>query len=406
MFCPQFALSLHKNNESKMKKNFSRLFTLFAVVLAAGVVVSCKNNKTFTVNGTVTQAEDSLLYIEAFQTDGMQQLDSVKLSKDGDFSFSVDAPVGAPELYRLRVSGQFLTFSVDSTETITIKADYPTMSTNYTVEGSENCAKIKELAVKQMNLQSQIDKILKSSLNEMMASDSVMHVVEAYKQDILRNYIYKEPMKTYAYYALFQNISVGNSLLRVFDPSNVDDVKAFGAVATSWQQNYPGSDKGKALQDMALRGIVNKKQAEAAEQGLVVDADKVTETEILDLNLLDNKGVRRSLTSLKGKVVLLDFHMFGADGSQERILHLRELYNKYHDRGLEIYQVSLDENEHFWKTQTDALPWISVMGDGSVNVYLYGVETLPVDYIINRSNQLVMGPREIKDLEADITRYL
>ncbi len=230
-----------------MKKIFSRLFVLCAVVLASGVIVSCKNNKTFTVKGNITQAEDSLLYIEAFQADGMLQLDSVKLSKDGDFSFSMDAPVDAPELYRLRVSGQFLTFSVDSTEVITIKADYPTMATNYIVEGSENCAKIKELAVKQMDLQSRIDQILKSSLSNTEINDSVENVLKAYKQDILRSYIYKEPMKTYAYYALFQNISIGNSQLRVFDPNNVDDVKAFGAVATSWQQNYPESDKGLSL---------------------------------------------------------------------------------------------------------------------------------------------------------------
>ena len=389
-----------------MKKTFSRLLALCVVILAMGVVISCKNNKAFTVKGNITQAEDSVLYIEAFQAEGMQKLDSITLGKDGDFSFSVDAPVNEPELYRLRVSNQFLTFSVDSTETITIKADYPTMATNYSVEGSENCAKIKELAVKQINLQSTIDKILKSSLPDTDANDSVKHILENYKEDILKNYIYKEPMKTYAYYALFQNINIGNSVLRVFDPRNVDDVKAFGAVATSWEQNYPESNKGKVLHEMALQGIVNKKQAETAEQGLVVDADKVTQTEIIDLNLLDNKGVRRSLTSLKGKVVLLDFHLFAADGSQERILELRELYNKYHDRGLEIYQVSLDDNEHFWKMQTDALPWISVKGDGSANVYLYDIDSLPVDYIINRSNQLVMGPREIKNLEADIARLL
>ena len=389
-----------------MKKTFSRLLALCVVILAMGVVISCKNNKAFTVKGNITQAEDSVLYIEAFQAEGMQKLDSITLGKDGDFSFSVDAPVNEPELYRLRVSNQFLTFSVDSTETITIKADYPTMATNYSVEGSENCAKIKELAVKQINLQSTIDKILKSSLPDTDANDSVKHILENYKEDILKNYIYKEPMKTYAYYALFQNINIGNSVLRVFDPRNVDDVKAFGAVATSWEQNYPESNKGKALHEMALQGIVNKKQAETAEQGLVVDADKVTQTEIINLNLLDNKGVRRSLTSLKGKVVLLDFHLFAADGSQERILELRELYNKYHDRGLEIYQVSLDDNEHFWKMQTDALPWISVKGDGSANVYLYDIDSLPVDYIINRSNQLVMGPREIKNLEADIARLL
>ena len=389
-----------------MNKIFSRLFTLCTVAIVVGGVISCKNDKTFTVKGNVTQAEDSVLYIEAFYADGMQKLDSVKLGKDGEFSFSVDAPVESPEIYRLRIADQFLTFSVDSTETITIKASYPTFVTGYQVDGSDNSAKIKELAIKQMNLQTTIDKILRSQLPSQVASDSVEHVLAAYKEDICKNYIYKEPMKTYAYYALFQQINIGNSILNVFDPNDRVDVKAFGAVATSWIQNYPKSNKGKALKEMTIKGQVLKKQAEEAEKGLVVDADKVTEAGIIDLKLVDNKGVRQSLASLKGKVVLLDFHVFASDGSQERIFQLRELYNKYHDRGLEIYQVSLDKDEHFWKTQTNALPWISVIGDASANVYLYEVTSLPVDYIINRNSQLVRGPREIKDLDAEIARQL
>ena len=86
---------------------------------------------------------------------------------------------------------------------------------------------------------------------------------------------------------------------------------------------------------------------------------------------------------------------------------MRELYNKYHDRGLEIYQVSLDEDDHFWKTRTAALPWISVRDDrGASNVYLYQKQTLPINYIISRDNQVVMGPQQIKDLDADIAKYL
>ena len=46
---------------------------------------------------------------------------------------------------------------------------------------------------------------------------------------------------------------------------------------------------------------------------------------------------------------------------------LRDIYGKYHDRGLEIYQVSVDPDEHFWKTQTAALPWISVHDEDALN---------------------------------------
>ena len=84
----------------------------------------------------------------------------------------------------------------------------------------------------------------------------------------------------------------------------------------------------------------------------------MTAAGVIDIKLPDNKGHERSLTELKGKVVLLDFHVFAMDESPKRILMLRELYNKYHAQGLEIYQISLDPNEHFWKQQTaSAVPY-------------------------------------------------
>lgn len=86
---------------------------------------------------------------------------------------------------------------------------------------------------------------------------------------------------------------------------------------------------------------------------------------------------------------------------------LRELYNKYHDRGLEIYQVSLDNDEHFWKTQTEALPWICVRDDGTrTQAYLSAAPGVPCSFIIDRNNEVVMGPRQITNLDADIARYL
>ena len=104
----------------------------------------------------------------------------------------------------------------------------------------------------------------------------------------------------------------------------------------------------------------NQRIIAAKNSDFEVDASKVTESGVVDIRLLDNNGHERSLTSLKGQVVLLDFHIFAMDESPARILALRELYNKYHSQGLEIYQVSLDPDEHFWKQQTAALPWINV----------------------------------------------
>lgn len=377
-------------------------------LLVALCLCSCGKER-FQINGTIANAADSVLYLENMALDGAQKVDSVTLDDKGEFSFSVNAPADAPEFYRLRIAQQVISLSVDSTETITVKATYPQMASNYEVEGSENCKKIKELSLMQMQLQTQAQRVADApDLNASAVEDSVMRLISKYKERVLTDYIYKEPMKASSYFALFQGIVVGNAYLMVFNPrANADDLKPFSAVATSWDQLYPQSLRGENLHNITIEGMKTQRIVKANEEGIVVDADKVSEADIIDIVLADNKGVTRRLTELKGKVVLLDFHIFATDDSSERILAMRELYNKYHDRGLEIFQVSLDEDAHFWKTQTAALPWVSVRDDrGASRPYLYQIQAVPVSYIINRDNQVVMGPREITNLESDIAKYL
>ncbi len=391
-----------------MKKTSIGLFAPAATLAVALCFCSC-GKEQFHLNGTIANATDSVLYLENMALDGAKVVDSVKLDDKGDFAFSLEAPADAPEFYRLRIAQQIISLSVDSTETITVKATYPDMASNYQVEGSENCQKIRELSLMQMKLQAEAQRVYNApELNAQAVEDSVRHLIDQYKASVLTNYVYKEPMKAYSYFALFQGIVVGNAYLMVFNPrTNTDDVRPFSAVATSWDQLYPKSLRGENLHNIAIEGMKTQRIVKASQEGLEVDASKVTEADIIDIVLPDNNGVTRRLTDLKGKVVLLDFHVFAADGSSERILALRELYNKYHDRGLEIFQVSLDEDAHFWKTQTAALPWVSVRDDkGASQPYLYQVQAVPVDYIINRDNQVVLGPREIKNLETDIAKYL
>ncbi|MBO4658989.1 MAG: AhpC/TSA family protein [Prevotella sp.] len=391
-----------------MKKTTIGLLAPMTTLLVALCLCSCGKER-FQINGTIANAADSVLYLENMALDGAQKVDSVTLDDKGEFSFSVNAPADAPEFYRLRIAQQVISLSVDSTETITVKATYPQMASNYEVEGSENCKKIKELSLMQMQLQTQAQRVADApDLNASAVEDSVMRLISKYKERVLTDYIYKEPMKASSYFALFQGIVVGNAYLMVFNPrANADDLKPFSAVATSWDQLYPQSLRGENLHNITIEGMKTQRIVKANEEGIVVDADKVSEADIIDIVLADNKGVTRRLTELKGKVVLLDFHIFATDDSSERILAMRELYNKYHDRGLEIFQVSLDEDAHFWKTQTAALPWVSVRDDrGASRPYLYQIQAVPVSYIINRDNQVVMGPREITNLESDIAKYL
>ena len=384
--------------------NMTHICKAAAFITAALTIASCSNNK-FRVEGQISHAQDSVLYFENVGLEGINVLDSVRLSDSGNFSFSKEAPE-APDFYRLRIADQIINISIDSTETVSIKADYPQMSTQYEVSGSDNCQKIKELAVKQMALHRQAMSIQQdASLGVDEANDSILRLIEAYKNDVKNNYIYKEPMKAYSYFALFQTL--GQWL--IFNPrSNKDDIKVFAAVATSWDTYYPHAERGQNLHNIAIEGMKNVRIVES-EQNQTIDASKVTEAGVLDIALQDNHGQTRHLTDLKGQVVLLDFHVFALKDSPARILQLREIYNKYHAQGLEIYQASLDPDEHFWKQQTEALPWVSVRdadGMDSQRLLMYNIQAVPDYFIIDRGNNLVKRAVQIKDLEAEIRKLL
>ncbi|WP_440408761.1 DUF4369 domain-containing protein [Prevotella sp.] len=387
-----------------MKKTISSLMTL---LVAALVITSCGRGK-FHVKGNITKAKDSVLYFENMSLDGPVAIDSVKLSESGEFSFSGDAP-GAPEFYRLRIANQIINLSVDSTETITVKADYPRMSTGYTVEGSEQCNVIKDLALKQINLQAFVMGIENNpAIGYDAVEDTIVKTIEKYKEYIKLNYIYKQPMKASSYFALFQTI--GNRL--IFNPrQSKEDIKAFAAVATSWDTYYPNSLRGENLHNIAIEGMKNVRILEnklaASQRG--IDPSKVNVSNIIEIALADNHGNQRRLTDMKGKVVLLDFHVFGAEGSTQRIMKLREIYNKYHSKGLEIFQVSFDPDEHFWKTQTAALPWICVHDDAAMNsnlLTLYNIQQLPTFFLVDKSNVLYKRDAQIKNLDAEIQSLL
>lgn len=389
----------------------SKIYSAAVIMVAALAFTSC-NNKKFHINGNITEATDSMLYLENLSLNGPVKIDSVKLGKDGAFAFDENAMDSiTPEFYRLRIANQSINLSIDSTETVKVKASYPQMSYKYEVEGSENCSKIKELSIKQMILQNNINAIAKSPNMGIDSVDVIVaRMLDAYKQDIKVNYIFKEPMKASSYYALFQTIQLGNENSLIFNPrNNKDDVRVFAAVATSWDTYYPGAERGKNLHNIAIEGMKDIRIIENQRAQQQIDASKVSVNGCIDLAMEDSKGQVRRLTDLKGKVVLLDFHLFASSESTKRIMMLRELYNKYHAAGLEIYQVSVDPNEHFWKTSTAALPWICVRDEGGIqgqSLQLYNVQNIPTFFLIDRSNTLKARDAQIKDLDEAIKNLL
>lgn len=383
-----------------MKKKSAYILT----ALLAGSLVACQQEPVFQIEGEVSGAADKTLYLEQSGLEGIVSLDSVKLDEDGSFRFTGARPA-SPEFYRLRVDDKVINFSVDSTEVLKLHAGYDNFPTGYRIEGSENNVKIQELVLLQAELQDKVNQLGRSGLPVGVIRDSLTHLVDAYKDNVSRQYIFAAPNRTYAYFALFQQL---NGMM-IFDPlSDKNDVKCFAAVATSLNNLYPHADRSRNLYNMVIKGMKNTRTPRQ-ENVLEIPEDKITEASIIDIALPDIQGNIRRLTDLKGKVVVIDFTVYNNTASGARNLSLRELYNRYASQGLEIYQISLDADEHFWKTSADNLPWICVrdpQGVYSTYLSLYGVTGLPATFLVNRSNELSLRVDEKTDLEQAIKNLL
>ena len=308
----------------------------------------------------------------------------------------------------MRDEDKVINLSIDSTETVTVKAPFVDFATKYEVAGSANCSMMKELTLLQARLQQSANALAAdvraNKLTPTRYEDSLLTLVNNYKDEVKIKYIYAQPAMSAAYFALFQKLN-GYML---FDPLNSkDDVKCFAAVATSLYNRYPHATRSKNLYNIVIKGMKNTRKPQ--EQVLEVSADKINTTGLIDISLRDIQANVRKLSDLKGKVVLLDFTIYQSAVSASHNYLLRDLYDKYASRGLEIYQVSLDADEHFWKTTAANLPWVCVRdADGiySQIAVTYAVQAVPTFFLINRNSELSARSETIKELESAVKALL
>ena len=365
---------------------------------------ACNNSSDFIVKGVVAGADGQLMYLENVGISNVVTLDSIKLAPGGKFKFTEKRPE-YPDFYRLRLNNQLINFAVDSTETISFVADAGTFATSYSVEGSENSKAIKAITLAQLDANQAISRLRKEYEDKMISDTTyrmkVLAAADAYKE-VARKYIYSAPMSTAAYFALFQQIDG----LLFFDLYDRKDVKAYGAVATSYNHTYPESPRSKHLYNLTLQSM----KVLRAQRPVDYSNVETKEISFLDIELPDVRGeVVKLSTVAPGKVVLINFTAYQTEWSPALNMALGELYTKYHDQELEIYQVSLDSDFHFWRNGASNLPWVTVHDPQSVYSQvagLYNVKQLPALFILDRKGNLVKRVEDVKKLEADVKACL
>ena len=367
-------------------KTSVRNLAIAAVTCMISALSSCSDKK-WQAEGTVTGAEGKELILEAPNNFGQwYALDTVKVNSDGKFK-TRQIPAGHPEVYRLTLGKESLYFPIDSTETVTITADTSAYSNGYKLAGSTSAEKMQQI-------NDLIYKVVAGQGEQAVAYDPEL-------KRALAQLILSDPSGIVAYYTLFRR--VGDTPL--FNPEDRSDLKMIGAVANAFVSKRPNDPRTDYLSQLYL--------SSRRSNGLRAATDTIVANEITlpEISLLDRNGKERSLTeeAAKGKVMILNFTAYGAENSPAINLELAKIYDANKDAGIEIYQVSVDNDEFVWRQAAANIPWIAVFNSpkhGAKNLMKYNVTNLPATFVINRRGELVERVDNITQLSSAVARYL
>ena len=353
-------------------------------MMVALVALTACNGNRFHIDGTIDGASDTTLLLERSSNGEWFILDSVSVDKNGKFSVSADAPE-VPSIYQLRLGEQSICFPIDSLDHLTINAKMPNFSIDYTITGSEHAE--------------QVMKIDKEAMRFANGKGSEAEL-QAWKDQLARQ-IVTDPSGIVAYYTI--NKYIGGKPL--FDPLNDNDLRIIGAVANSFNSFRPDDPRTEYLVNLLLDG-----QRRRRSMGAPMDTVYADVASIIDIKLQDYNGKDYSLTKVAtdNRVVLLDFTAYGTEVSPQINKLLNDIYQSYHNRGLEIYQVSLDQDNVTWREAAKNLPWITVYDPMSINsqtVGAYNVTGIPTTFII-RGGEIVERVEDATRLKAAVAKYM
>ena len=354
-------------------------------LIMGSILCSCSSEK-IKISGTIEGLQNSNIVLNILDINAQKLLDTITVSGSGSFSYVIENASTSPNFYYLFYKDRKLaSLILAAGDNVKIVAD--TLGVNTSIEGSDESILLAGIEENAVILRHRYDSLLNVLATSQTKVDSTrvnydlggLYIKQ--KQNSIKE-IYSHPNSMTNITLLYQRFP-GD--IPIF--AETTDHMLFQRVYDSLSVTYPNSIYLSRLKDE----IDYRRQLEVYSDKLA----NAQEASFPNILLPDTKSKICSLDSLaKGKVVILSFWTV-TDANQKMMnLDMLSLYNKYHEKGLEIYQVSVDADKTAWATtvREQELPWVSVcdgLGTRSSVVSLYNVQKVPTNFILDRDGTII-----------------
>lgn len=319
------------------------------------------------MSGVISNAVGKSLILQEVKSQSMVGLDTLLLDEDGEYEFEF-APV-VTGFYRLTVDDRNAFFLIVSAgDDIVVSGDGTNLFKTYTVSGSKESQRLKELngilaqrdSINMVLQQAQATQNQALFQEALATYDGILYEVD---RDV-KNFINREPA-TLSSLAALQNLN--------FDA----DFAYFDQVIKA----LDGKANGNEIYDMMKSQIEQMRKLAVGSKAPEID-------------LPQPNGEHLKLSDLRGKYVLIDFWASWCGPCRRENPNVKRVYEKYHGKGFDILGVSLDKSQQAWLTaiEQDGLQWHHVSDLKywqSAVVPEYQIQGIPLTFLVDKEGTII-----------------
>lgn len=357
-------------------------------------LVGCAQ-KDATIHGNLANAEGETMLLERLSSSAAEGVDSAEVSKNGDFKLST-GEITEPAFYRLSVNkNNFVILLLNAGEKAELKGNALDFYQSYEISGSAGSDKLRVLDQRLRLDYEKTDSLRKSFQAYQQAGhprlDSIAQNIDGVFQQM------QEEKRQYVIQFINENSSSLASLSAVQSLNPAQDLDVFEKVAEDLTAALPESDYVKKYK-LQLVEMKSKQQAASRTQ---------IGAQAPELVLKTPEGETIKLSDFRGKVTLIDFWAAWCKPCRMENPNVLKVYNRFKDKGFEIFGVSLDQNQESWvgAIQQDGLIW----KHGSELKYwqssfipAYNLDGIPMTYLVDQNGIIIASGLRGAELEQKL----